>query len=346
MPEPEREMRSIICVHESFDQQWPWSADYWRTCWQASGCELYRSEAPDARVLQFVRNPETVQRLVLLGFPAESADLAQFTKLDQLFYTPHGYFVPLDQMPAGIHQLVAQGIEVVLPRADLFWGQSVAEFGLALTLCGLRRIPQLHHEMMQSLEPWNYRAEIGKPGQRGGQYGDDSRFTNGTIAGKRIRIVGAGNIGARYAKWCAVLGADVAIWDPYAPDATFSAARAKRCFHLSELVREAEIFVPMLPLKEDTRGLVPAKLINSLPYGSLVVLVTRAAIVDTEALYKRVLNNELSLAADVFDSEPVPMGHQLLGRENVVHTPHNAGRTKDANQSWVDDQIARFKPGN
>ena len=56
------------------------------------------------------------------------------------------------------------------------------------------------------------------------------------------------------------------------------------------------------------------------------------------------LNDELALAADVFDVEPVPLDSPLLGRHNVVHTPHNAGRTRDANHAWVDDQIARFKP--
>ena len=140
------------------------------------------------------------------------------------------------------------------------------------------------------------------------------------------------------------MGADVAIWDPFAPDATFAAAGAKRRFHLPELVKDAEIFAPMLPLKEDTYGLVGKDLIEALPHGCLVVQVTRARICDTEALYRRVLNDELALAADVFDMEPVALESPLLGRHNVVHTPHNAGRTKDANLAWVDDQIARFRP--
>lgn len=335
-------MRSVICVHESFERQWPFSADYWHDLWKGPGCEFYRSEAPDAQLSQFVSNPETVDRLVVLGFPAGAADLAPFTGVKQLFYTPHGYYMPLEKMGEGIQQTIDRGVDVIIPRADLFWGQSVSEFGLALTLCALRRIPQTYAAMMNSHDPWNYRPEIGKPGQRGGQYGDDSRFTNGTLAGKRVRIVGAGNIGARYARFCSMMGADVAIWDPFAPDASFHVAGARRCFHLAELVKDSEIFAPMVPLKPDTRGLIPAELINALPHGSLVVLVTRAGIVDTEALYKRVLNNELAMAADVFDQEPVPLDHPLLGRENVVHTPHNAGRTKDANHSWVDDQIQRF----
>ena len=198
--------------------------------------------------------------------------------------------------------------------------------------------------MIGSLEPWKHRPEVGKPGAKGVQYCDDSRFANGTLGGKRVRVVGAGNIGARYASWCSAMGADVAVWDPFAPDATFAAAGAKRCFHLPELVKDAEIFAPMLPLKEDTYGLVGKELIEALPHGCLVVQVTRALICDTEALYKRVLNDELALAADVFDVEPVALDSPLLGRHNVVHTPHNAGRTKDANLAWVDDQIARFRP--
>ena len=62
---------------------------------------------------------------------------------------------------------------------------------------------------MQSHESWNYMPEVGKPGQRGGQFGDGIGFTNGTLAGKRVRVVGVGNIGARCAFWCAALGANV-----------------------------------------------------------------------------------------------------------------------------------------
>jgi phosphoglycerate dehydrogenase-like enzyme len=157
-------------------------------------------------------------------------------------------------------------------------------------------------------------------------------------------VVGIGNIGGRYAGWCAKMGAQVAVWDPFAPDISFDLAGVDRCFHLAELVKDAEIFAPMLPLKDDTQGLITAELINALPHGCLVVLVTRAKICDTDAIYRRVLNDELALAADVWDTEPVPLDSALLDRHNVVHTPHNAGRTIHANRARVDDAIARFRP--
>ena len=140
-----------------------------------------------------------------------------------------------------------------------------------------------------------------------------------------------------------MMGADVAVWDPFAPDASFDLAGVTRCWHQDELVKDADIFAPMVPLTDSTRGLVTAEHINALPNKSLVVQVTRAKVCDTEALYRRVLNDELFLAADVFDEEPVPLDSPLLGRHNVIHTPHNAGRTIDANTARARDGIARFK---
>lgn len=332
-------MRSVICVHERFDAVWPFAADYWQERWQEKGrCELYRTEKASAQASHLVDDPASVNRLVLLGFPADAEDLEPFTNLEECFQTPQG------QSDSSIEALKARGISFIPHREDVYWGQSVAEFGLGLTISALRRIPQTYTAMMSSHASWKYEPEIGKPGQRGQQYGDDSNFTNGTLAGKRVRIIGAGNIGARYASFCSAIGAHVSIWDPFAADAAFVVAGAERCFHLSELVKDSEIFVPMVPLTDSTRGLVTAELINALPHGSLVVQVTRAKVCDTEALYKRVLNDELSLAADVFDTEPLPLESPLLTRHNVVHTPHNAGRTIHANQRFAEDQMSRFRP--
>ena len=339
-------MRSVICVHERFDAEWPFAADYWRECWNNQGdCELYRTEEPNARAPELVPDPASVQRLALLGFPATAQDLDPFSALEECFHPRYGLkHWSSDPAANGIEDALARGVSFIPHRVDVYWGQSVAEFGLGLTIAALRRIPQTYAAMQCGHETWRYHPEIGRPGQRGAQFGDDARFTSGTLGGKRVRVVGAGNIGARYASWCAAMGAQVAIWDPFAPDASFVAAGAERCFHLTELVKDSQILATMLPLTDTTRGLVTADLIDALPHGSLVVQVTRAAVCDTSALYRRVLNDELALAADVFDVEPVPLNSPLLGRHNVVHTPHNAGRTRDANRAWVDDQIARFKP--
>ena len=62
-----------------------------------------------------------------------------------------------------------------------------------------------------------------------------------------------------------------------------------------------------------------------------------------KAIRRRVLADELSLAADVFDLEPLPLKDPLLGRSNVIHTPHNAGRTRDANVAYAQRLADQFK---
>jgi phosphoglycerate dehydrogenase-like enzyme len=198
--------------------------------------------------------------------------------------------------------------------------------------------------MQLDMRVWDYAPDGGDRAyaHRGAQFGDDDRFASGTVAGKRVRIVGAGNIASRYASFCAALGADVAAYDPFAAEPAFHRAGARREWYLDRLVADAEIFAPLVPLMPATRGLVTAAHIDALPHGCLIIWATRAGVTDTAAVRRRVLADEVSLAADVFDVEPVPAGDPLLGRPNVVHTPHNAGRTRHANAEWARQLAAQF----
>lgn len=335
---------SLLAVYADFDATWPFAADHWRSRWQAQGpTRFVRVGRGDERVLsELIDAGVGITRLAALGVPVTAAcvdalpDLREAAILSA--YRPA-------TTPEVIERLAARGVELYQQRSEGFWSQSVAEFALALTICALRGIPQQYQAMQSDHEVWQrYRAERNRgPGQVGAQFSDDLRFTNGTVAGKRVRIVGAGNIGSRYAGFCHALGADVAAWDPLAPDPGFHRAGARRVWRLEELVRDAEIFAPMLPLTDQTRGLVTAEHLRALPKGCLVVLVTRAGIVEMGELRRRVLADELALAADVFDVEPLPLDDPLLGRANVVHTPHLAGRTRDANLAWVEMLLAQFR---
>lgn len=339
-------MSSLIVVHADFEGHWPFVADQIYVRWQAQDAtQLLRLPRGDTRRLgEVVSQPPAVTRLITLGVPVTTACCLGFSQLrEAALMATYGP----SQAPAEIKAALTQrGVLLYDHRSEGFWGQSVAEFALALTLCALRQIPQNYHAMLTDHEAWQrYSASRNQgPGTLGAQFSDDLRFTHGTIAGKRVRIVGAGNIGSRYASFVKMLGADVAIWDPYASEPGFHRAGARRIHHLSELVQGAEIFAPMLPLKADTQGVIKAEHIAALPKGCLVVLATRALICDMPTVRRRVLADELALAADVFDVEPLPLADPLLGRHNVVHTPHLAGRTFDSNRQWAEDLLAQFLP--
>jgi phosphoglycerate dehydrogenase-like enzyme len=334
-------MRSVITVHPGFEATWPWTADHLHALWQAQGpVEFLRTPAGDNRpVARLVADPAGVTRLVVLGTPVTPDCVKALSGLAEVAVCEaHG--------PAEIGRRFAdRGVAVHAHENEGYWGQSVAEFALALTLCGLRRIPQNHHAIIGDLKPWDYSpATPPLPGGRGHQFGDDARFVNGTIQGKQVRVVGAGNVASRFAAFAHALGGTVAAWDPFASEPCFHRAGARREHHLERLVAGADIFAPIVPLTQQTEGLVTAKLIDALPQGCLVVLVTRANVCDMKALRRRVLADELALAADVFDLEPLPLKDPLLGRHNVVHTPHSAGRTRQANEEFAARLAEKFRP--
>lgn len=341
-------MYSAILVHPRFDGIWPWAADCARHLWEKDGeIEFVRLTSGEMRAAgELLRSPEKISRLLLLGVPLTVACTARLTQLKEIAWSNDGLGWDEALRSAALEKLTTRGVRVIRHQSEGFWGQSVSEFGFALTLSALRRIPQLHYSMLTDPAAWDYRPPdgVGLPGQRGQQYGDDPRFTSGTLEGKRVRIVGAGNIASRYASFCHFFGADVAAWDPFAHEPCFHRSGARREHFLDRLVCDAEIFAPMVPLTEKTRGLVTAAHIEALPRGTLVVLVTRADVCDMPTLRRRVLAGELSLAADVFDVEPLPLDDPLLGHPNVVHTPHNAGRTRQANERWAEALLAQFSP--
>jgi phosphoglycerate dehydrogenase-like enzyme len=339
-------MDNLIIIHADFEAHWPFVAERLYNRWRYKDeTVLMRLPRGDGRRLgEIVENPHEVMRLITLHIPVTQDCLQVFPALrEAAFLSMYGG----SNLPPDYAEILGdRGVKLHQHTSEGFWGQSVAEFALALTLCALRQIPQNYHAMLTSHEAWNRYGPVRNhgPGTLGAQFSDDTRFTHGTLAGKRVRIIGAGNIGSRYASFSHMLGAEVAAWDPYAPEPGFHRAGSRRIWHLRELVKDAEIFAPMLPLKESTRGLVTASYIDALPKGCLVVLATRANICDMNAIRRRVLADELSLAADVFDVEPAPLDDPLLGRHNVVHTPHLAGRTRDANFQWADDLLAQFEP--
>ena len=332
-------MSSAIFVTAGFDSSWPLAADHLHRRWAAEGpVQFHRLADGDRRPLAAIASaPAAIARIIVLGREPETTELAPFTGLRE--------FACSSQACSGrlAEPLTARGVACYGLRNESYWSRSLAEFGLAMTINGLRRIPQLHAEIRTRHQPWDFTGS-GQPGTRGQQFGDDPAYVNGTVHGKRVRIAGLGNIGGIYAGFCSALGAEVAAWDPHIPDASFALARVERRFHLEDLLRDAEIFAPILPLRPQTEGLITAELVRALPRGCLVLLITRAQVVDVPTLRQRVLAGELALAADVFDREPLPLDDPLLGHPAVVHTPHIAGRTAHANQTFADHLAEQFRP--
>ena len=220
------------------------------------------------------------------------------------------------------------------------WAQSVAETGLCLALCALRRVPWWHRRMATETPEtvWQYEAA---------QYCDDSRFINGNLGSKRVGIVGLGQIGRRIAAWCAAIGATVLGYDPFIPESVARESGAEPT-DLDSLIDAAEILFVTVPPTPSADRIVSRERVFRLRNGAIVVVITRAHGIDMDALRERICTNELMGALDVYDIEPVPEDDPLRDRDNVIHLPHIAGRTRDSNLEAVDvivDDFARILRG-
>jgi D-3-phosphoglycerate dehydrogenase len=101
-----------------------------------------------------------------------------------------------------------------------------------------------------------------------------------------------------------------------------------RLVGLDEVFSDSDVVSLHAPGGEATRHLVDAGRLASMRRGAYLVNCARGSLVDQEALLAALDSGQLAGAAlDVTEPEPLPAGHPLLGREDVLVTPHVASST-------------------
>lgn len=98
---------------------------------------------------------------------------------------------------------------------------------------------------------------------------------------------------------------------------------------LSEIINQADIVVNVLPLTEETKGFFNHLLFSRMKKDVIFVNVGRGETVVTNDLLKALEYKEIAWAAlDVFEKEPLDSSHPLWGYDNVLITPHIAGKVE------------------
>jgi phosphoglycerate dehydrogenase-like enzyme len=178
-------------------------------------------------------------------------------------------------------------------------GGVTAEWALAAILAVLREIPVFVRA--QDEQRW------------------DQHVTD-TLTGKRVLLVGAGDLADQTARRL----------DPFdVASVTRVGRRARDGVHatseLPGLLGEADVVVLLVPLTDETRGLVDADFLAAMPDGALLVNAARGPVVDTDALLAELSTQRLRAVVDVVDPEPLPADHPLWQAPNLLITPHVGG---------------------
>ena len=182
----------------------------------------------------------------------------------------------------------------------------VSDHAMALLLALARKIP-LSNKLVQAGR-WDMPAVV--PIHR--------------LAGRVLGLVGFGNIPRALAPKAKAFGLRVVTHDPYVPQQALAAAGVEsvsfdRLLEISDFV---SIHAPLMPA---TRGLFNAEVFRKMKTGALLINTARGPLVDEDALASALDSGRLGGAAlDVVAVEPLPKDSKLIGRDNVILTPHTA----------------------
>ena len=185
--------------------------------------------------------------------------------------------------------------------------------------------------------------------QRAGLW-DDDRFQPAARS-VRVGVMGLGELGQDAAYKLKVMGFDVAGWSrsPKTIEGlpSFSGEDGMKAF-----LARTDILVSLLPLTEDTRGLINAGLLSGLAQdgrlgGPFLINAGRGGLqVETDILAALDAGTLKGATLDVFETEPLPAESRLWTHPNVIVTPHNAAMSEpEAIASLVAAQIRRLEAG-
>lgn len=207
---------------------------------------------------------------------------------------------------------------VVLVDTSRTMTPTVAEFGVAITLALLRDIPGAIDVV---------RAGAWPDAPKGA-----GAFVFRDLADCRVGLAGFGSINRHYRRFIEPYGCEVRTFDPFADENVLTAHSVGRAGSLVELARGSDILVVAIPPTPSTLGVIDASVIEALAPGSLFVLLSRMAVVEQDALWRRVRAGEIRAAVDVYDPEPPPSDAWFRRDPNVLPTPHIAGNVQFAHE--------------
>jgi len=163
---------------------------------------------------------------------------------------------------------------------------------------------------------------------------DKSAVGSHEVRGRRLGIVGYGNIGSQLSVLAEALGMRVLFYDTADK---LALGNARRCGTLDELLQESDVVSLHVDGRPGNSDFFGEQQLARMRPGSILLNLSRGFVIDHGALAQHIASGHLAgTAVDVFPAEPKAKGEefvsQLRGLPNVILTPHVGGSTEEAQQ--------------
>ncbi|HEU4546489.1 MAG TPA: NAD(P)-dependent oxidoreductase [Microlunatus sp.] len=263
----------------------------------------------------------------IIGQPdLPAARLARATSLRAICNVEGNFFPNVDYAAA-----FARGIHVL--GCGPAYAQAVAEYALGLALDVARGISREDRAFRTGTE----------------RYVLEGNTDAVLLRGARVGLIGYGNLGRALRPLLQAFDVELRVHDPWLPD------RALRAWGLvpatlAEVLQQSRFVFVLATVTADSEHLLGATELALLPDGARLILVSRAAVVDYDALWAELASGRILAGVDVWPLEPVPADDPYRRLDGLVFSGHRAGGIPQAFQQIgemvVDDlrQIARGLP--
>jgi phosphoglycerate dehydrogenase-like enzyme len=219
---------------------------------------------------------------------------------------------------------------VTLTNCRIVQGPEIADHAFALLLALTRQLPMAMRK--QKEQDWNTR---------------DYRPIE--LQGKTALVIGVGGIGVQIAVRAHAFGMRVVGVDPQDLPYMPFLEKTVRPDRLDEVISTADVVFVAAPATRETYHMVGGKQFQAMKRGSYFVAVSRGSLFDNAALADALSSGRLAGAGlDVTEVEPLPKDHPFWKLDNVVLTPHVAGRSDGESRRYLDlfkENLRRFAAG-
>jgi len=212
-----------------------------------------------------------------------------------------------------LHKAAELNIEVLnTPEAPAI---TVAEFALGLIFSLARHISNADRTM--HIGEWN-----------------KSQYLGYTLNGKKLGLIGFGNIAKALSNRALALGMDVGVYSRFSkgPKAVEEAKQMGcKIYHsVEDLLKDAQIVSLHLPATPQTENIINESRLKLMREGSIIINTARGKLIDEKALLNSLKNKDIGGAAlDVFREEPLKNEELMNFKGNLILTPHIASQSKE-----------------